>query len=65
MILAQFYLEMIPTLTALVFYKTLTLLMLDVLLLNQTDVVMVVVSKVLKVANLFMVVTIYLNHTSV
>jgi len=51
MILAQFYLEMIPTLTALVFYKTLTLLMLDVLLLNQTDVVMEVVSKVLIVVN--------------
>lgn len=51
MILVQFYQEMIPTLTTLVSYKTLTLLMLDVLLLVQTDVVMVVALKVLKVAN--------------
>lgn len=52
MILVQFYQEMILTLATLVSYKTLTvLLILDVLLLDQTDVVMVVVLKVLIVAN--------------
>jgi hypothetical protein len=52
MILVQFYQEIILTLTTLVSYKTLIiLLMLDVLLLDQTDVVMVVVLKVLTVAN--------------
>lgn len=65
MILVQFYQEMVPTLIVLVSYKSPTLLMLDVLLLVQTDVVMVVALKVLKVANQFQVVTIYLNHTSV
>jgi hypothetical protein len=52
MILVQFYQEIILTLATLVSYKTLIiLLMLDVLLLDQTDVVMVVVLKVLIVAN--------------
>lgn len=52
MIQVQFYQEMIPTLTTLVSYKTLILLlMLDVIFLDQTDVVMVVVLKVLIVVN--------------
>lgn len=52
MILVLFYQEMILTLATLVSYKTpLTLLILDVLLKDQTDVVMVVVLKVLIVVN--------------